>query len=767
MDAYFQQEKTRNFFTLALCEGSCIVEFRLASSGFGFLSVISLLICLFGTGMEQFRHIGEVLGSLKAIMVLQDDIQFNKSQCCLLLDIFCLAFDTIAAEIRQNLKLEEKNKKWKPLEQPLRELYRVFKEGEMYIKQCLDQRGWWVKAVTLHQNKDCVEFHIHNLLSYFPAVIEAIEIAGEIAGLDEDEMQKRRVVLNRKYDKEWNDPKLFQWGFGKQYLIPGGITSRVDIAWREDRGRLIEAIKEKRSSVSAALTKNEVRLGDLLLKKLNGVEQLPGKLFPSSILLGSKDYAVRRRLGGGSQYKEIQWLGESFVLRHFYGELETFSSEISNLLSLSHPNILQYLCGFHDEEKKEFLLVMELMNKDLSCYMKENCGSRRRVLFSPTVVVDIMLQIARGMEYLHSQKIYHGDLNPSNVLMKARNHTDGFFLAKVTGFGLSSVQGSSLNSPKQNTEQNGTNPFIWYAPEVLAEQEQPESASASKYTEKADVYSFGMICFELLTGKVPFEDSHLQGEKMSRNIKAGERPLFPFQSPKYLVNLTKKCWQTNPSQRPSFSSICRILRYVKKFHAMNPDNGQPELQSPSVDFCDIEALFVKKFPADADGDLPSVSQIPFQMFAYKLAEKDKTFMSPTEKHSAPTNDAISSCRDDSVSELEDQLVPPSDAGSVSFDEMTVCSEAPVKKVLAKKRPEPKTRKSPGTPKPQTPRSLPARSSPARSLPTRSPAQSPLRQCGRSMKINRGSKTPMMMSPVHPSIGRSSGSDSEFSCRGLI
>jgi serine/threonine protein kinase len=646
--------------------------------------------------MEQFRHIGEVLGSLKALMVLQEDIQFNHCQCYMLLDIFCLAFDTIAEEIRQNLKLEEKNKKWKALEQPLRELYRVFKEGELYIKHCLDAKDWWGKAISLHRNKDSVEFHIHNLFCYFPAVIEAIENAGEIAGLDEGEMQKRRVVLTKKYAKEWNDLQLFQWKFGKQYLVARGIVNRLDSAWREDRWRLIESLKEKRGSVSAELTKNEHRLGDLLLKKLNGPEQFNGKLFPSSILLGGKDYHVRRRLGGGGQYKEIQWLGESFVLRHFYGEVESLSSEISTLLSLSHPNILQYLCGFYDEEKKECLLVMELMSKDVCSYLKENCGSRRKILFSLSVVVDIMLQIARGMEYLHSRKIFHGDLNPSNVLLKARNSTEGYFLAKVSGFGLSSVKSSptSRNSPKQNTEQNSTNPFIWHAPEVLAEQEQPGSASASKYTEKADVYSFGMLCFELLTGKVPFEDSHLQGEKMSRNIRAGERPLFPIPAPKYLVNLTKKCWQTDPSQRPTFSSICRILRYIKKFLAMNPDNGQPDdLQSPSVDFCDIEALFVKKFPAEGDGDIASVSQIPFEMFAYKLAEKDKTCMSIEDKCWVPASDAASISRDDNLSEVEDQLIPASDAGSVFFDEMSVCSEAPLKKNLTpKKRPELKMRK---------------------------------------------------------------------------
>uniref|UniRef100_A0A2N9FXN7 Protein kinase domain-containing protein n=1 Tax=Fagus sylvatica TaxID=28930 RepID=A0A2N9FXN7_FAGSY len=689
--------------------------------------------------MEQFRHIGEVLGSLKALMVLQDDIQFNPCQCRLLVDIFCLGFNTIAEEIRQNLKLEEKNTKWKALEQPLRELYRVFKEGELYIKHCLDFKDWWGKVIGLHQNKDCVEFHIHNLLCCFPSVIEAIESAGEIAGLDEDEMQKRKVVLARKYDEEWNDPKLFYWRFGKQYLVPREICNRLESSWKADKWRLIEALEEKRSLLSATLTKNEHRIADLLIKKLNGSEQLNGKLFPSSILYGA-DYQVRRRLGGGSKYKEIQWLGESFVLRHFYGEVEPLNSELSTLLSLSHPNILQYLCGFYDEDKKECLLLMELMTKDLCSYLKENCSSRRRILLSLSVVVEIMLQIARGMEYLHSKKIYHGNLNPSNILLKVRNSTEGYFQVKVSGFGLSSVKNPSpRNSTNQNTDQNATDSCIWYAPEVLAEQEQLGSVTSFKYTEKADVYSFGMLCFELLTGKVPFEDGHLQGEKTSQNIRAGERPLFPIPSPKYLVNLTKKCWQTNPTQRPSFSSVCRILRSIKKFLVMNPDYVQDELLSPSVDFCDIEALFIKKFSAEEGGYPAPVSQIPFQMFAYKLAEKDKTCMIIKDKSWDPANDVALTLRD--VSVVEDKLVPASDAGSVCIDVMPIPSETPVKKIpTTRKSGELKFRKSPGTPK-ITPRN--------------SPAQSPMRTFGHTLKLNRGSKSPLVMSPIHPKFrGRS-------------
>ncbi|MED6175054.1 hypothetical protein PIB30_074886 [Stylosanthes scabra] len=456
--------------------------------------------------MEQFRQIGEALGSLKALMLFKEKIQINQRQCCLVLDVFTFAYDTIADEIKHNLKFEERNVKWKGLEQPLKEIHKIFKEGESYVRNCLETKDWWAKAIILCHNTDSVELHIHNLLCCMPFVIEVIESAGEASGTDQDDTNKRKWILQQK-------------------------------------------MHEKKM---AGTTKQEKRLIELILKNLQ--ESCEVKLIPSSTLVGSKDFQVKRRMGNG-QYKEIAWLGESFVIKHFTGEIEAMEPEIREVLSLSHPNIMDCLCGFTDDDKKECFLLMELMSKTLSTHIKEIHGPRKQKPFLLHVAIDVLLQIARGMEYLHSKKVYNGELNPSNILVKPRgNLPDGYLHAKVTGFRLSSaVEFPQKGSTNQN--QNGASLFIWYAPEVLEEQENSGGALQSKYSEKSDVYSFGMVCFELLTGKVPFEDSHLQGEKMSRNIRAGERPLFSPNSPKYIVNLTKKCWHTEPDQRPSFSSI--------------------------------------------------------------------------------------------------------------------------------------------------------------------------------------------------------------------
>ncbi|KAL9691098.1 hypothetical protein QQ045_011515 [Rhodiola kirilowii] len=702
--------------------------------------------------MEQFRQIGEVLGSLKALIALNGDIYINKKQCLLLLDMFRLAYKTIVNEVKENLKPEEKHIKWKALEQPLKELHRVFKEGELYIRYCLECKDFWGKALSLHQNKDCTEFHIHNLLCCFTIVIEAIETAGEISGLDKDEMVKRRIVLEKKYDRGWNDPRLFQYGFGRQYLVTREMCHRMDVVFKEDNSLLMEKIQQKMSG-TAELSKPELTIAETILKKLIGKQV---QLLPSSILVGSKDYQPKRRIGGQSNFKEIQWYGECFSLRNVFGETEPLNTEVSSLSLLSHPNIAQYICGFHDAEKREIFLVTEQVNKDLSSHVKEVCGPKRRTPFSVPVAVDIMLQIARGMEYLHSHKIYHGDLNPANIFLKARNtSTEPFYHVKIYGFGLSFGKYSQPQRSPPNGEES--NPFIWYAPEVLTDDlvHQGGNNCGTKYTEKADVYSFGMLCFEILTGKVPFEDGHLQGDKMGRNIRAGERPLFPFPSPKYLVSLTKKCWQTDPLQRPSFSSICRILRYVKRFLLMNPNYIQPELLQPFVDFWDSEMVFYKTFSREGSGGggcvgLTSVSQIPFQIFSYRVVEKDKSFVttislkdktydaaSEKEKISAKwetMSERIPACADDLDSILEDSILPAqNDTRSVCSEFKPMSTITNITKTKSAITVKPRSMISSGSPRLQTQKISPLN-------PTRTQRAGPGKQASMPARIGRPRKS---------------------------
>lgn len=573
--------------------------------------------------MEQLRQLGEVVGAIDALMAFEPELRVNPRQCRLLADACARALAAVTGEVRAHLRFEERGAKWRAVEPALRELHRAFRDAEGYVRQCLDPRGggsWWGRAAAAAHCTDCVEQHLHGILWCVAIAVEAVEAAAEIAGHDADETARRRLVLANKYDsRSMLEPRLFQHAYGKLYLVSQELVARMDTVWKEDRWLLLQLLDEMKSPAAPKpLTKSEQRLADVLAAPR-------GKLHSASVLLNG-DYSVRRRLGGN--LKEAHWMGESFAVKHFIGDSE---AEVSMLSSVAHPNVAHAAYCFHDEERKEYFVVMDqLMAKDLASYVKEMSSPRRRIPFPLVVAVDIMLQIARGMEHLHSKKIYHGELNPSNVLVKPRQ-PDGYVHVKVAGF---ERRGAVTNGAKASANGSGNasaagsggdDTCIWYAPEVLEHQE-----SRDRHTEKADVYSFAMICFELLTGKVPFEDNHLQGDKTSKNIRAGERPLFPFQAPKYLVALTKRCWHADPAQRPPFASVCRVLRYVKRFLVMNPEQQQGQADAPpavpAADYLDIEAQLLRRIPAwqRGQGAPPRVVDVPFQMFAYRAVEREKT-----------------------------------------------------------------------------------------------------------------------------------------------
>jgi serine/threonine protein kinase len=103
------------------------------------------------------------------------------------------------------------------------------------------------------------------------------------------------------------------------------------------------------------------------------------------------------------------------------------------------------------------------------------------------------------------------------------------------------------------------------APELFGDSDDhdvgPSSSSESlKYHFKVDVYSFGMVCYEILTGCVPFFASELTG--LRKKIKDGLRPDLPEQCPEQLSTLVQGCYYRDPKARPSFPDICMELRHI-------------------------------------------------------------------------------------------------------------------------------------------------------------------------------------------------------------
>lgn len=165
--------------------------------------------------------------------------------------------------------------------------------------------------------------------------------------------------------------------------------------------------------------------------------------------------------------------------------------------------------------------------------------------------------VASAMYYLHkfNPQIIHRDLKSLNLLL-ARPVTNGkdVPLVKVSDFGLSRMKDSAPDSEwGKMTIAAGT--CHWMAPEVF---------TGSTYDEKVDVYSYGMILFEIVCREIPFEDE--EAAAVGRLTVQGERPdleAVPPDCPEGLQNLMISCWDHEPSKRPPFDEIVVVLSQVQ------------------------------------------------------------------------------------------------------------------------------------------------------------------------------------------------------------
>eukprot|EP00002_Diphylleia_rotans_P031219 TRINITY_DN6477_c0_g1_i6.p1 TRINITY_DN6477_c0_g1~~TRINITY_DN6477_c0_g1_i6.p1 ORF type:complete len:1093 (+),score=163.52 TRINITY_DN6477_c0_g1_i6:121-3399(+) len=214
------------------------------------------------------------------------------------------------------------------------------------------------------------------------------------------------------------------------------------------------------------------------------------------------------------------------------GSLVDFKQEISVMVGLRHPNILLYMGAcFHPQMT---CLVCEFMEK----------GSLYDVLMdemrplSYQTKVQYLLDIAKGMQYLHNSTppIIHRDLKSLNILLDDRDR------CKISDFGLSTLQNIS-------TKSNHVGSLLWLAPEAL---------SGGDYTLESDVYSFGIIMSEVTERKEPFEGRELASisylvvyEKL--------RPSISEATPRELFELIAKCWDQEPSNRPTFTQILKEI----------------------------------------------------------------------------------------------------------------------------------------------------------------------------------------------------------------
>jgi len=272
---------------------------------------------------------------------------------------------------------------------------------------------------------------------------------------------------------------------------------------------------------------------------------------------------------------KASWLGIDVAVKTFYGtDNPVFKREMPILAGLSHPNIVSFLC--HGKDIGECCLVMELMDGDLFSLMKERLRSdrTRSSPFSVFEEFDVILQIAEAMDYLHKMRVLHRDLKSHNILVRCLKSTNAegyeYVQVKVSDFGLSRTKEFSMTHSHMTPNMGTTK---WMAPELMKywntndirdiETEKNEEVMENN-PFKCDVYSFGMVCLEILTGDVPFPN--MTANEVKTAVCAGERPQLPDRCDEKLKALIDKCWNPKASSRPCFGDICAELRYLKSLH---------------------------------------------------------------------------------------------------------------------------------------------------------------------------------------------------------
>ncbi|KAL8136326.1 hypothetical protein V2J09_002327 [Rumex salicifolius] len=269
-----------------------------------------------------------------------------------------------------------------------------------------------------------------------------------------------------------------------------------------------------------------------------------------------EDLVIGERIGLGS-YGEVyhaDWNGTEVAVKKFLDQdfsgaaLAEFKREVRIMRRLRHPNVVMFMGAI--TRPPNLSIISEYLPR----------GSLYRIIHRPNCQIDekrrlrMALDVARGMNCLHTSRptIVHRDLKSPNLLV------DKNWTVKVCDFGLSRLKHNTFLSSKSTA---GTPE--WMAPEVL--RNEPSN-------EKCDIYSFGVILWELATLRQPW--SGMNPMQVVGAVGFQDRRLeIPKEIDPLVARIIWECWQTDPNLRPSFAQLCVALKPLRHL----------KIQSLSVD----------------------------------------------------------------------------------------------------------------------------------------------------------------------------------------
>ncbi|CAN0397818.1 unnamed protein product [Lampetra fluviatilis] len=300
-------------------------------------------------------------------------------------------------------------------------------------------------------------------------------------------------------------------------------------------------------------------------------ERPPGLFADPPVEVGFAELSLEEIIGAGGFGKVYRgtWRGEEVAVKAARQDpdedisvtMENVRQEGKLFSMLKHPNIiaLKAVCL----QAPNLCLIMEYARGGA---LNRALAGRR---IHPHILLDWAVQIARGMKYLHDEaivNIIHRDLKSCNVLLQERVENDDLEAKtlKITDFGLA-------REWYKTTMMSAAGTYAWMAPEVI---------KSSTFSKGSDVWSYGVLLWELLTGEVPYRG--IDGLAVAYGVAVNKLTLpIPSTCPEPFSKLMTECWDPDPHSRPPFSRILDELVAVQEsgifhipqesFHSLQDD----------------------------------------------------------------------------------------------------------------------------------------------------------------------------------------------------
>uniref|UniRef100_A0A673BJL9 Mitogen-activated protein kinase kinase kinase 7 n=1 Tax=Sphaeramia orbicularis TaxID=375764 RepID=A0A673BJL9_9TELE len=250
---------------------------------------------------------------------------------------------------------------------------------------------------------------------------------------------------------------------------------------------------------------------------------------------------------------KAKWKGKDVAIKTIESESErkAFIVELRQLSRVNHPNIVK----LYGSCNSPVCLVMEYAEGG-SLYNVLH-GAEPLPYYTASHAMSWCLQCSQGVAYLHGMKpkaLIHRDLKPPNLLLVA-----GGTVLKICDFGTACDIQTHMTNNKGSA--------AWMAPEVF---------EGSNYSEKCDVFSWGIILWEVITRRKPFDEIGGPAFRIMWAVHNGTRPPLIKNLPKPIESLMTRCWSKDPSQRPSMEEIVKIMTHLMRYF---PGSDEP-LQYP-------------------------------------------------------------------------------------------------------------------------------------------------------------------------------------------